>query len=79
VVADAFHVRVQVFADRAILDLISECKIKLRNRDRAGAYVLVKQAAVIVDHAGAHTKSDWRSFLNQTAKTGLLTRMPNSQ
>ena len=78
-VADAFHVRAQAFADRTILDLISECKIKLRNRDRAGAGVLVKQASAIVSYAGAHTKSDWRSFLNQTAKAGLLTRMRNSE
>jgi hypothetical protein len=71
-VADAFHVRTQAFADRTILDLISECKIKLRDRDRAGASELVRQASVIVSYAGAHTKSDWRNFLKQTAKAGLL-------
>jgi eukaryotic-like serine/threonine-protein kinase len=78
-VADALNVRTQAFADRTILELISECRIKLRNRDRAGAGVLVKQASAIVSYAGAHTKSDWRSFMNQTAKAGLLTRMRNSQ
>jgi tetratricopeptide (TPR) repeat protein len=78
-VADAFHVRTQAFADRTILDIISECKIKLRNRDRDGAVVLVKQASAIVNYAGAPAKSDWRSFMNQTAKAGLLTRLRNSE
>jgi hypothetical protein len=69
----------QAFANRTILDLISECKIKLRNRRRAGAAVLVKQASAIVNYSGAHTKSDWLSFMNHTTKMGLLTRIRNSQ
>jgi serine/threonine-protein kinase len=77
--ADAFHVRTQAFADRTVLDLISKGKIMLRNRDRAGAEALFKQAAGIVSYAGAHTKSDWRSFMNQAAKAGLLTRTRNPQ
>ncbi len=73
-VADGFHARVQAFADRAIPELISKCRIKLRNRDRAGAGELVKQGSVLAGYAGTHAKSEWQSFMNQTAKAGLLTR-----
>ncbi|MGA2652116.1 MAG: protein kinase [Terracidiphilus sp.] len=73
-VADAFRSRMQAVADRAILDLIPKCKTVLRNRDRAGAGELVKQASGIVTYGGARAKADWQSFLNQAAKSGLLAR-----
>jgi hypothetical protein len=78
-VAEAFHARMQAFADRAILDLISKCKIMLANHERAGAGELFKQASGIIDYAGVRTKSDWQSFVNQTTKTGLITRQRSSQ
>jgi hypothetical protein len=78
-VAEAFHARMQAFADRAILDLMSKCKIMLANHERAGAGELFKQASGIIDYAGVRTKSDWQSFVNQTTKTGLITRQRSSQ
>jgi serine/threonine-protein kinase len=73
-VAGAFRGRMQAVADRAILDLIPKCKIVLRNRDRAGAGELVKQASEFVQYGGARAKANWQSFLNQAAKSGLLAR-----
>lgn len=73
-VSGAFRSRMQAVADHAILELIPKCKAVLRNRDRAGAGELVKQASGFVEYGGARAKSDWQSFLNQAAKSGLLAR-----
>jgi hypothetical protein len=70
--SDAFRARMQALADHTILDLIPKCKTVLRNRDRAGAGELVRQASGFVEYSGARAREDWQSFLNQAAKSGLL-------
>jgi hypothetical protein len=71
-VADSLRSRMQAVADHAILEMIPKCKTVLRNRDRAGAGELVKQASGFVEYGSARAKADWQSFLNQAAKSGLL-------
>jgi len=74
-VTDAFHARMHAFADRTIQDLISRCKIMLRNRDRAGSAELAKQASGVIDYAGSQAQADWRNLVDRTARSGLLTRL----
>lgn len=73
-VAGSFRARMQAVADRAIPDLIAKCKVMVRNRDKAATADLVRQGAGIVEYGGSRARTDWQSFLNQTAKSGLLAR-----
>jgi serine/threonine-protein kinase len=77
-VSDAFHVRMQAFADRSIADLITKCKGMIRGRDRASASELIKQGSSIAEFAGARSRSDWNSFVERSNKAGLLNRLRNS-
>ena len=71
-IADAFQKRTQSFADRTILDLMSKCKVMLRNRDRAGVGALIERASTVIEYAGPQIRSNWQSILNQTRKAGVL-------
>jgi serine/threonine-protein kinase len=74
-VAEAFHTRIQVFADQMVAGHVGKYKMSLRNRDKAGAGDLVKQVSAIIDYAGPEAKLEWQSILAQTGKTGLLSRL----
>jgi len=69
-ISNAFKTRVRAFGDRRIGELISSCKVVLRNGDRGRACELIQEASSIVACAGPQAQSDWQAFTQQAARPG---------
>ena len=74
-IREAFRLRQQAQADRAIEDAMRKCKALLRDRDRAGAGEIAQTVSQIVGFASEQVSREWQKLAEKMAKPGLMSRL----
>ena len=74
-IADSFHARERAFADRAINEVMQQCKILLRDKDKKVVESLLLTVSHAIPFASSQVKTEWERLQKKTSTNTMISRL----